>query len=271
MTWILTVPATAYLAVGLMHGGYLLRRRERVLSYARGIAIAALLTHLVVFIAIVAQRLPAIAHGLPASLSPMALLAVLAFLLLQRFREGQALGIVVMPLAFAGTLASALLAPQATSEFSAVLHSPWLLIHVPTSFAAYVAFIVAASAAVFYLGQGWLLKTKHLPDYLEGIPSLDSLEKVVSGAVKLGFILLTVGIVTGAMWSQQFSGSFWAWTPKQGASLATWLIFAAYLHTRVLRGWQGHRSVWLALLGFAAVITTYVGVSAVQQDLHCLP
>lgn len=265
------MPAAGYLAAGLLYGDYLLRQGARVLKYAEGVAAAALLVHLGVLVRGLAGQPPAIPHGVVASLSPVALLIVLAFLALQRFSQAQVLGVVVMPLAFAATLTCALLSPPSVGAVPEALRSPWFLAHVPSSLAAYVAFVVAAGAAVLYLAQGRLLKSKHLLSYLESVPSQSSLDRLVCAAVKLGFVLLTIGIATGAVWAQHTWGRYWAWTPKQCGSLATWLIFAAFLHARVVRGWQGPRSAWLVLLGLGAVLLTYLGAGSIPQDPHYFP
>ena len=74
------------------------------------------------------------------------------------------------------------------------------------------------------------------------------------------FILLTLGIFTGSVWAHYAWGSYWSWDPKETWSLITWLIYAALLHARLLKGWQGRRIAWLAVLGFMAVLFTYFGV-----------
>jgi ABC-type transport system involved in cytochrome c biogenesis permease subunit len=63
----------------------------------------------------------------------------------------------------------------------------------------------------------------------------------------------------GALWGSIAWGRYWGWDPKETAALVTWLIYAGYLHARVLRGWQGVRTAGLLLLGFAAVLFTFYG------------
>jgi len=133
------------------------------------------------------------------------------------------------------------------------LKSNWLLIHVMTAFLGYAAFAVAFGAALLYL-----VKDKRPQARLPAPPLLD---RLMYRAIMLGFLLLTFGILTGAVWAETAWGKYWSWDPKETWSLITWLIYAAMLHARRLKGWQGRRIAWLALLGFLAVIFTYLGVN----------
>ena len=139
------------------------------------------------------------------------------------------------------------------------LKSNWLLIHVVTCFLGYAAFALGFGTAVLYLLARPARKS--LPDR----PSLDHL---MYQATIVGFILLTLGILTGAVWAETAWGRYWSWDPKEVASGVTWLIYAALLHARLTKGWQGRRIAWLAVLGFVAVLFTYFGVSFLLPGLH---
>ena len=76
-----------------------------------------------------------------------------------------------------------------------------------------------------------------------------------------GFLFLSIGIITGAVWANQAWGRYWGWDPKETWSLVTWLIYATLLHARLMRGWQGKRIAVLSCVGFFAVIFTYFGVN----------
>jgi hypothetical protein len=84
--------------------------------------------------------------------------------------------------------------------------------------------------------------------------------------VMVGFALLTLGIVTGA-WPRRL-GIYWSWDPKETWSLVTWLVYAAFLHARFTAGWRGKSTAVLSVIGFAAVIFTYIGVNFVLSGLH---
>ncbi len=79
--------------------------------------------------------------------------------------------------------------------------------------------------------------------------------------VVIGFFLLALGIITGAVWAHSAWGSYWTWDPKETWSLITWLIYAVILHSRLLRGWRGKRIAILSIIGFFCVLFTYFGVN----------
>jgi cytochrome c-type biogenesis protein CcsB len=140
------------------------------------------------------------------------------------------------------------------------LKSNWLLIHVVTAFLGYAAFALAFGTAILYL-----LQERRPRASLPPLPLLDSL---IYRTTVLGFLLLTLGIATGAVWAETAWGRYWSWDPKETWSLITWFIYAALLHARQLKGWHGHRIAWLAVLGFMAVLFTYFGVSFLLTGLH---
>ncbi len=79
--------------------------------------------------------------------------------------------------------------------------------------------------------------------------------------VMFGFVFLSVGIITGAVWANSAWGRYWGWDPKETWSLITWFVYATLLHARLMRGWQGRRIAYLSILGFVAVLFTYFGVN----------
>ena len=87
-------------------------------------------------------------------------------------------------------------------------------------------------------------------------------------AAFMAFCFLTLGIISGALWGDKVFGQLWFWDPKETWSFITWLIFLSYLHARYTLDWRGKRAAWLAILGFAAVIFTYVGVDFLLPQLH---
>ena len=96
----------------------------------------------------------------------------------------------------------------------------------------------------------------------------DTLDNVSYRMIGLGFPLLTIGIIAGAVWANEAWGSYWSWDPKETWALITWLVFAAYLHARITRGWQGRRPAILAASGFLVVWICYLGVNLLGKGLH---
>ncbi len=144
------------------------------------------------------------------------------------------------------------------------LQSYWLEIHVATMFVGYSAFAISFIAAVLYLAKsewpnGLMLK------YLPNASVLDNLSYK---SIAWGMPFLTIGIVTGAVWANYTWGSYWSWDPKETWSLITWLIYAAYLHARITRGWKEKKAAILAIAGFLSMAFLYWGVSFVLPGLH---
>ncbi|MGB3694245.1 MAG: c-type cytochrome biogenesis protein CcsB [Spirulinaceae cyanobacterium] len=96
----------------------------------------------------------------------------------------------------------------------------------------------------------------------------DTLDNISYRIIGLGFPLLTIGIIAGAVWANEAWGSYWSWDPKETWALITWLIFAAYLHSRITRGWQGRKPAILAATGFFVVWICYLGVNLLGKGLH---
>jgi cytochrome c-type biogenesis protein CcsB len=161
------------------------------------------------------------------------------------------LGLVALPIALA-MLLYAMTIPATIDPLVPALQNNLLLsVHVAVAIVAYGTFTVAFAAAVLYLIQG--------EGGRRGLPRRELLDEISYKAVMIGFPFLTLTIVLGAVWADVAWGSYWSWDPKETASLVTWLIYGAYLHARVVRGWRGERAAYLLLLGFAAVLFTYFG------------
>ncbi len=94
------------------------------------------------------------------------------------------------------------------------------------------------------------------------------LDNVSYRLIGLGFPLLTIGIISGGVWANEAWGSYWSWDPKETWALITWLVFAAYLHSRITKGWQGRKPAILAASGFMVVWVCYLGVNLLGKGLH---
>ena len=102
----------------------------------------------------------------------------------------------------------------------------------------------------------------------ESLSLADTLDNISYRMIGLGFPLLTIGIIAGGVWANEAWGSYWSWDPKETWALITWLVFAAYLHARITRGWQGRRPAILAASGFLVVWICYLGVNLLGKGLH---
>jgi cytochrome c-type biogenesis protein CcsB len=95
--------------------------------------------------------------------------------------------------------------------------------------------------------------------------SLDNLSYRTLG---IGFPLLTIGIISGAVWANEAWGSYWSWDPKETWALITWVVFAIYFHTRITKGWEGKKPAIIATSGFFIVWICYLGVNLLGKGLH---
>ena len=146
------------------------------------------------------------------------------------------------------------------------LKSNWLIIHVVTCFLAYAAFALACGAALLYFFMARAPQSSIKSN--DSLIKVQEMDELIYRAIMIGFFLLTLGILTGAVWAESAWGRYWSWDPKETWSLITWLIYAGLLHARLVRGWQGKRIAMLAVGGFMAVLFTYFGVSFLLPGLH---
>lgn len=147
------------------------------------------------------------------------------------------------------------------------LQSNWLIAHVVTCFIGYAGFAVACGLAIMYLlrrrAQGGSSTS-----LLHSLPAPKTIDNLIYRSIIFGFLWLTVGIITGAIWANSAWGTYWSWDPKETWSLITWFIYAGTLHARFTRGWRGRKIAWLSVIGFVAVIFTYFGVNYLLSGLH---
>ena len=181
---------------------------------------------------------------------------IIAVYLYVEWRYGnRVIGAFSAPLAFLA-MAYASLSPSISDRIQPLipaLKSNWLIAHVITCFIGYAAFAVAGGVSIMYLlksgrdeGDGGLVGR---------FPSSSVLDELTHQLVMFGFLFLSAGIITGAVWANSAWGRYWGWDPKETWSLITWFIYAALLHARMMRGWRGRRIAYLTLVGFAAVLS----------------
>jgi cytochrome c-type biogenesis protein CcsB len=195
---------------------------------------------------------------------------VLLYLLMERRLKNRSIGVFVLPVAFL-IMAYASIAPGINNRIEPLipaLQSNWLTSHVLTCFMGYAAFTVA-----FALGMMFFVKTSAGGDlskasvFIRLLPSEYQMDELMYSSATLGFIFLTLGIVTGSVWAHYAWGSYWSWDPKETWSLITWLTYAVMLHARLVRGWRGKRMAIMAIVGFGCVLFTYLGVNLLPS-LH---
>jgi len=186
---------------------------------------------------------------------------VIIYLVIERQYKNAVIGAFTTPIAFLA-MAYASMSPNISDRIQPLipaLKSNWLIAHVITCFFGYAGFAIAFGISLMYL-----LKQRDAEDksnLLSHFPKPHVLDEMTHQMVMFGFLFLSIGIITGAVWANSAWGSYWTWDPKETWSLITWFIYATLLHARMMRGWYGKRIAYLSIVGFMAVIFTYFGVN----------
>ena len=180
---------------------------------------------------------------------------------------------------------------QHSSPLVPALRSSWLVMHVSVIMFSYAALLVGSllSLAVLLSNQDTALEMRSssigagsfrqniashsmssgsLQLRSETLSPSEQIDSLSYRTITVGFLLLTLGIVSGAVWANEAWGSWWSWDPKETWALICWLIYAAYLHTRLSRGWQGRKPALVAVAGLLAISVCYIGVNLLGIGLH---
>ena len=174
-----------------------------------------------------------------------------------------------------------------SSNLVPALRSSWLIMHVSVVMLSYAALTIGSllSASVLFINKSQPLQLRSSSTGVGGFKILNSypinnvdepmnfsyseeLDTLSYRSILIGFVLLTLGLITGAIWANEAWGTWWSWDPKETWAFISWLFYAAYLHMRISRGWQGRRPALLATTGFFVVMICYIGVNFLGVGLH---
>lgn len=185
-----------------------------------------------------------------------ALLVVGVFLLFALKQRNQMLGVFLLPVGLGLMLYAAFMSMAVEPELP-IFNSLLLKFHILTTLLGYAAWTITFAASVSYL---------YLERKKQTAPGL--FDQMAYRAAFFALSFLTLGIITGALWGDRVFGQLWFWDPKETWSFITWLIFLAYLHARYTLDWRGRRAAILAIIGFIALVFTYVGVDFLLPQIH---
>jgi HemX protein len=143
-----------------------------------------------------------------------------------------------------------------------------LVIHIGMAFVSYALFSLAFIVSVMYLIQHYMLKMKKWTPILNRLPALDRLESVSFRLILVGFPLLLIAMILGAIWYKLHFGNFLWYDAKPLVSTLLLIIYGAYLYVRVSSGWGGRKLAWLSILGFCLVILNFLVVSQFMSGFH---
>jgi cytochrome c-type biogenesis protein CcsB len=218
----------------------------------------------------IAYRSLAVGHIAVASfeegLSFLAFSLAILYLLIDRRHVLAALGAVITPLVALLTVV-ALFVSSGTTALPPALRSAWLPIHVTLAFLGNAVFALAFATSAIYLFEDSRLKSKRPPLHRRPLPSLERLDDLNHRLLSWGFPLLTLGIVTGAIWAHFAWGQFWSWEARETWSLITWTLYALLLHGRTV-GWRGRRAATWTIVGFALLLASFVSVNVLFPGRH---
>lgn len=166
------------------------------------------------------------------------------------------------------------------------LQSNWLMMHVSMMMVSYATLIIGSLLSILYLafiffngsnqesvsineGESILEKGTITSSIISSkLSLLETVDIWSYRIIGLGFPFLTIGIISGAVWANEAWGAYWSWDPKETWALITWLVFAIYLHSRLLKGWQGQKAAVLGSCGFFVIWICYLGVNFLGKGLH---
>jgi cytochrome c-type biogenesis protein CcsB len=151
---------------------------------------------------------------------------------------------------------------QESSPLVPALQSNWLMMHVTVMILSYAALILGSLLSIGFLVISNGVETNNR---LTLAKTLDNLSYRILG---LGFPLLTIGILSGAVWANETWGSFWNWDPKETWALITWFVYSIYLHSRIIKGLKGKKPALIASSGFVVIWICYLGVNIFGKGLH---
>jgi cytochrome c-type biogenesis protein CcsB len=256
-----------YLVATIAYLTYLVKPQTGLARAARWIVSAGFLLHCIFTLIryFISGRTPI--TNLHESLSFFSLAIIGVFIIFERKYKTAILGSFVTPVALVLMLVSTLF-PMGITPLNPALKSKWLALHTLVAFLGYATFTIAFGAGIMYLIQERFLKQKKLGPLYQKLPSLDKLDDINYRCLTFGFPLLTIAIISGAIWAETAWGTYWSWDPKETWSLITWFVYAALLHGRLTTGWRGKKAAILAIAGFFVLLFTFLGVNLLLSGLH---
>ncbi|HDD43496.1 MAG TPA: c-type cytochrome biogenesis protein CcsB [Candidatus Desulfofervidus auxilii] len=144
----------------------------------------------------------------------------------------------------------------------------WLTLHIGLSLIGDALLAVAFCAGIVYLLQESQIKQKKTRGIFRRLPALSFLDTLNYHALIVGFVMLTLGLVSGSIYAQWVRGQFFSWDPKEIWSVLTWLVYAVLLYQRITKGMRGRRAAWLSIIGFACLLFTFLGVNYLLKGYH---
>lgn len=256
-----------YLLAALAYSAYIIFLKDYLSRTALAAVFVGFISHTLALITRYAEAGHTPVTNLYESLSFFAWMIIGVLLIANLKFKIKVLGALLTPIALILMLFAYAL-PKEIVPLAPVLKSFWHPFHIVFAFLGNAIFALAFCCGIMYLVQEHQLKSKRIGAITQRLPSLKVLDDLNYQALTYGFPLLTLGIITGAIWAEYAWGRYWNWDPKETWSLITWLFYAALLHQRLTVGWRGRKAAIMAIIGFLAVLFTFLGVNLLLSGLH---
>jgi ABC-type uncharacterized transport system permease subunit len=259
--------AVALYAIGLLHAVWtVLARRQRFFSAAFGAFSVGTVLHMVSIV----ERWRAVGHvpvdGFFESASVVSFLVAVVFLFLNWRYKFHSLGVILFPLVFAGALVASMDRPVAPFASDGV-RDTWLVLHIVFVLLAYAALVITAVASIFYLIQERRLKRKAPAGLFERLPPLGTLDSMITRAMGLGFLLITLGTVMGVTWAFVESGTSWLGDNRVTIAVLTWFLCLVMVFLRTSAGWRGRRAAVMSLVIVGCLAVTWATHSGLRPAI----
>jgi ABC-type uncharacterized transport system permease subunit len=211
------------------------------------------------------------AATVPQALSVVAFAVAVVYVFVEWHGRARTTGFWLVSLVFFFQLLSAILGSFLTHSSPPdreVFHRPLFALHVSLALLGYAAFVVSAAYAFLYLQLYRDLKAGRFSTFYGKLPPLEVLERMMIGAIWVGFVTLTGAVVTGAFWAERLYQSSWMHDPKILFTLAIWALYGAALLMRRLRRWQGRQTALASLTGFGVILFSLMAVNFFLTGFH---
>lgn len=252
--------AALYLVAALAAALGLALPSARLARWAVGLIAAGAALHTLSFLALHASPSPPPLTSLPAAVSLMVWMSVVIYLVLLRRARVAGLAVLLAPGAFLGVFGAAL--GFGRDVGAGLAPSPsWSHVHILLASGGLGFLALAGIAGVLYVVEHHRLKAKRAPLRVP-LPSLEALDRVNRLSVSLGFVMLTLGVLTGVLWVRAASGELWPGTPHANWTLVAWAIYAVLTGARFAARQDARESALAAALGFGFLLFAVVGVGA---------
>jgi cytochrome c-type biogenesis protein CcsB len=263
MNWILTTTIALYF-LGLIHSiiGFC-RKRQIFVRLALAMVVCGFLCHTLFLVLLGIKRFHFPIGNLPESLCFFAWFISLTFMVANLRYRINVLGAFILPLVSLLTIISQVIWEE-NHSIPPSLRSGWVYFHSSIAFLAYAAFFLTFVSAILYLIQEKELKDKNFRFLYFRLPSLQVCAELLRRSLFVGFVGMSLTIVTGAFYAQQVWGQFWSWDPKETAALITWAIYLILVFYCLSSKWHGRRAAYIAIIGFVSTLFTF----CVNWGLH---